>query len=126
MKEKMKSENSHITLNIYNMQKDINTSNKGQSETSFQTNNSFTNIAEHFNGGICKEFPDNLRTQENRENYFPRKKEILTTEGFSKSVNVYNNNNGVQPEPIMQRTNIIRPNNYSDSPKEEHEEKSLG
>ena len=122
MEEKMENEKSHITLNIYNKQKDTNNS-KGQSETSFQTNNSFTNTVEYFNSGICKEFPDNLRTEEDRKNYIPIKKEILTNKGFSKSVNIHNNNNYAQPEPIMQRPKIIMSNNNSDFSKEEYGEK---
>ena len=123
MKEKIDNENSHITLNIYNIQKDTN-KNKGQSETSFQTNNSFTNTVEYFNNGISNEFPDNLRTAEGRENYIAIKKEILTNKGFSKSVNVYNNNNYAQPVSIMQRPNIIMSNNNSDFSKEEYEKES--
>ena len=62
------NENSHITLNIYNNQKDSNINN---SKFSSQANN--PNILEYMNKGISKQFPDNMRNEENKRTDFPIK-----------------------------------------------------
>ena len=75
-----KNENSHITLNIFNKQNDIN---NNKSETLSQANNPIPNMLEYLNNGISKEFPDNMRTKEYKraEEYkrtdFPIKEEKL-------------------------------------------------
>ena len=102
-------ENSHISLNIYNNQKD-NNNNKDQ-----EAENSNPNLLQNLNTGISKEFPDNLRTEEYRRTKFP----IITNNlGISNSVNK-NNINKVRPEFIIQKN--INKNNISNFVKNENE-----
>ena len=102
-------ENSHISLNIYNNQKD-NNNNKDQ-----EAENSNPNLLQNLNTGISKEFPDNLRTEEYRRTKFP----IITNNlGISNSVNK-NNINKVRPEFIIQKN--INKNNISNFVKNKNE-----
>ena len=83
------NENSHITLNIYNNQKDSNIYN---SKFSSQTNN--PNMLEYMNKGISKQFPDNMRNEENNRTDFPIKE-------------MSNGNNNLQTFTEITETTII-------------------
>ena len=109
-------ENSQITLNIFNNQKETDKI-KGQTENLSQENNSIPNMLQNFSSGINKEFPDNIRTTEYRRTDFPIREQDIR---ISNSLNDYNNNiNNIQPEFTMQQANINSRKNYSDTKENE-------
>ena len=110
----MKSEGSHITMNIYN-NPNVSTSNTYQMETIMPINN--TSLINN-NNLINYEYPDNIRTTENRNNIIidkPLKESNIQKTKFSQSVNLYNNNINNNTNHNDNNKNYINNNIYNNN-----------